>query len=250
MLDVVGGGRSAACPRDQSRPRRCQGAHRSSRDDDLEPSGRIELGDDADNIRVDAKANKIYVGYGNGALAIVDPVKALKIRDIRLDAHPESFQLDAGGATIFVNVPKARQIAVVDVAAGKVRTKISPRDVRSNYPMAIDYDKQRVLTVFRNPPKLITMNSRDGSAMISMDVCGDSDDVFVDQKRYRVYVSCGEGFIDVFDAVESGYVRSGHIRTVSGARTSLWVPELDRLFVAVRANGAEPAAIWVFRPEQ
>jgi hypothetical protein len=33
-----------------------------------------------------------------------------------------------------------------------------------------------------------------------------------------------------------------------GARTSLFVPELDRLYVAVRASGAEPAAIWVFKP--
>jgi hypothetical protein len=36
--------------------------------------------------------------------------------------------------------------------------------------------------------------------------------------------------------------------TIAGARTSLFVPELDRLFVAARANASEPAAIWVFRP--
>jgi hypothetical protein len=38
------------------------------------------------------------------------------------------------------------------------------------------------------------------------------------------------------------------IRTVPGARTSLFVPDLDRLFLAVRAERGEPAAIWVFRP--
>jgi hypothetical protein len=38
------------------------------------------------------------------------------------------------------------------------------------------------------------------------------------------------------------------IQTVSGARTSLFVPQLNRLFVAVRASGNERAALWVFRP--
>jgi hypothetical protein len=47
---------------------------------------------------------------------------------------------------------------------------------------------------------------------------------------------------------EPGYRRLARVPTVSGARTSLFVPELDRLFVAVRAGSNEPAAIWVFRP--
>jgi hypothetical protein len=38
------------------------------------------------------------------------------------------------------------------------------------------------------------------------------------------------------------------VPTVSGARTSLFVSELDRLYVAVRAQSNEPAAVWVFRP--
>jgi hypothetical protein len=88
---------------------------------------------------------------------------------------------------------------------------------------------------------------RDGSPVASTDSCGDADDVFVDAKRRRVYVSCGDGHIDVFDA-QDGYRRIAHIATVSGARTSLFVPEMDRLLLAVRASGGEPAAIWVYRP--
>jgi hypothetical protein len=72
--------------------------------------------------------------------------------------------------------------------------------------------------------------------------------VFVDRKRHRVYVSCGEGFIDVLEPGEAGYRRLARVPTVPGARTSLFVPELDRLFVAVRAVSNDPAAIWVFRP--
>ncbi|HEX3419456.1 MAG TPA: hypothetical protein VHT21_24105, partial [Stellaceae bacterium] len=40
------------------------------RGDDLAPIGRIELGEDADNVRVDTQRNRVLVGYGNGALAV------------------------------------------------------------------------------------------------------------------------------------------------------------------------------------
>jgi hypothetical protein len=61
-------------------------------------------------------------------------------------------------------------------------------------------------------------------------------------------VSCGEGVVDVIEPRQAGYARVAQVPTVPGARTALFVPELDRLFVAIRASGGEPAAIWVFRP--
>jgi hypothetical protein len=83
----------------------------------------------------------------------------------------------------------------------------------------------------------------------SFDTCRDADDVFVDARRRRIYVSCGEGVIDVFARSASGYERIGRIPTVAGARTSLFAPANDRLYLGVRASGTEPAAIWVFRPQ-
>jgi hypothetical protein len=94
----------------------------------------------------------------------------------------------------------------------------------------------------------VIISAADGSVVGSLDTCGDADDVFVDAKRHRVYVTCGAGMIDVFEDRGVSYQRIGQTSTVSGARTSLFVPEMDRLFVAVRASGSEPAAIWVFRP--
>jgi YVTN family beta-propeller protein len=215
---------------------------------DLKPSGRIELGDDADNIRVDIKANKVFIGYGSGALAVIDPTSRKKEADIALKGHPEAFQLDGAGTQIFVNVPDARQIAVVDRLTGKVSVTLPMNDARANFPMAIDNDAQRVLVVFRSPAKLMAFSVRDGARLANVDTCGDADDVFVDAKRHRVYVSCGEGFIDVFEPRGAGYERITHLATASGARTAVLVPELDRLFLAVRATGGEPASVWVYRP--
>ena len=223
------------------------GSVRVLRGEDLTQIGRIELGDDADNVRVDAKRHRVLVGYGKGALAVIDPATRTKTADFHLKAHPESFQIDETGSQVVVNVPDAREIAVVDLAAGGNRSWPT-QGAGSNFPMAIDDGAHRVLVAFRSPPTLMAFSSQDGRIIAKLEICGDADDVFVDSRRRRVYVTCGEGTVDVLEQDGAGYRRLAQVPTASGARTSLFVPELDRLFVAVRAGWNEPAAIWVFHP--
>ena len=90
---------------------------------------------------------------------------------------------------------------------------------------------------------------RSGKKLYSMETCGDSDDVFFDSKRSRAYVSCGEGFVEVIADRGNNYAEEAKLSTIGGARTSLFVPELDRYFLAVRASGQTPAAIWIFKPD-
>jgi len=209
---------------------------------------RIELGSDADNIRVDAAANRIFVGYGSGALAVIDPSTHSKVGDIPLKAHPEAFQIDPDSSQIFVNVPDARDITVVDRVSQKQIGEWPLADRGANFPMALDHVRRQVLVIFRAPAALGIFSMTDGKRIATAETCGDADDLFIDAKRARVYVSCGAGFLDVLEAKEATYRRIARIPTVSGARTSLFVPEMDRLVVAVRASSGEPAAIWIFRP--
>ncbi len=211
------------------------------------PGAVIPLGKDADNIRLETKTGTLFVGYGAGAIAAIDAAKRAKAAEWTLREHPEGFQLSPDGARIFANVPDAREIAVIDRASGKVTTWPA-RDARANFPMAIDDEGRRVLAVFRRPARLIAFATSDGKVAASAETCSDADDIFVDAVRRRLYVSCGEGVVDVFERSGDGYTRLAQIATVSGARTSFFVPELDRLCVGVRASGSEPAAIWVFRP--
>jgi len=217
---------------------------------DLALAGGIALGDDADNVRVDTWRNRLIVGYGKGALAVIDPQSRRKIGDITLRGHPESFQFNPTGTRIFVNVPDARQIAVVDVAAAREDSGLHMGSAgSSNFPMTVDTELHRVLVVFRNPRQLKVFDTENLDLLATVDTCGDADDVFVDQRRHRVYVSCGEGAIDVFTQSANSYQRIARLSTVPGARTSLYVPATDRLYVAARAASGEPAAIWIFRPE-
>jgi YVTN family beta-propeller protein len=215
---------------------------------ELTPVGQIALGEDADNVRVDDAAHRVFVGYGSGSLAVIDTGSQKKIADIKLKAHPESFQLERGGQRVFVNVPDAQQIAVVDRSTNRQIAAWPTNGLRANFPLALDESIGRVLVVFRHPAKVGAFSMNDGRLVSASAACGDSDDVFVDSKRRRLYVSCGEGFIDVLEPRADEYTTVERFPTSPGARTALFVPALDRLLLAVRATSTEPAAIWVYRP--
>jgi DNA-binding beta-propeller fold protein YncE len=214
----------------------------------LDEQQRIELGDDADNIRIAGDETQVIVGYGRGGLAVIDAETNRELADMALPAHPESFRLEEGGSRIFVNLPDAHAVAVVDRTTGRTLARWPTGALGGNFPMTLDRQRQRVLVVFRQPARLAAFSMQDGATVANAETCGDSDDVFFDEKHDRVYVSCGAGFLDVFAMKGPEYRRIDRIGTASGARTSLFVPELDRLFLAVRASAGEPAAIWVYRP--
>ena len=224
------------------------GSVRLYRGADYAETGRVDLGDDADNVRIDPDTRHVLVGYGAGAIATVDPATRSKIADFPLPVHPEGFQLDRKNNQILVNVPRAKAIAVLDSGSGQPKALWPMKESGANFPMALDEDAQRILVAFRAPARLAVFSARDGESVASVELCGDADDLFVDPKRGRIYVSCGEGFIDVFDARAGNYRRLARVPTVRGARTSYFVPSVDRLFLAVRAASLEPAAVWVYRP--
>jgi len=214
---------------------------------DLTLEGRIALGSDADNVRISPDGSRVLVGYGNGALAIIDSRTRAKVGDIPLKGHPESFRLDPGSSRIFVNVPDAQQIAVVELERRQTLAQWSTGTLRSNYPLALD-GAGHVLAVFRHPARIGVFDADRGSLVRSAGTCGDSDDIFIDSRRARVYVICGEGFVDAFSLNQGQLGRISRTSTAGGARTGLFVPETDRLYIAVRSGFSRSAAIWVLRP--
>src|SRR5258706_3793758 len=223
------------------------GSVRVLRGDDLRPIGRIDLAGDADNLRIDTAHRRVVVGYGNGALGVIDPQSQKLVADIPLKAHPESFRLAGDDQLVYINIPDAHEIAVVDLRARRQVSSWRMGEFSSNYPMMLDGARHELWVAFRSPSKLVALDLKTGVRIAALDSCSDADDVFVDAKRDRIYVSCGAGFVDVWRRHGVSYVKLESVVTVVGARTSLFVPDLGRLYLAVRATPTERAAIWVFR---
>lgn len=210
----------------------------------------IEYGDDADNLRYDSSRERIYVGFGGGALGELSS-DGKKFGEIELNSHPESFQLEKNSARIYVNLPKSRKIAVLDREKGTVLTTWGTGMSFNNYPMALDEQNHRLFVVTRLPARLLVIDTSNGKIVQTLSAVGDCDDVFYDQSRKRIYASGGEGAFSVFAQRDADHYKElARITTVKGARTSLFSPELDRLYLAVRRQGSTPAMIQVFEPMQ
>jgi DNA-binding beta-propeller fold protein YncE len=214
----------------------------------LAPIKRIAKLDDADNVRYDAAQSKVVVGYGKGALHMLDTGSSESAGDIRLSGHPESFQLERNGSRIFINVPDARHVAVVDRARREVTATWDVPGARANFPMALDEAGRRLFVGTRSPALMLVYDTDSGKVVAKAAIGGDTDDIFFDAERKRVYVICGEGRVDIFRQESADrYAQEGSVRTAARARTGLFVPGEGRLYVAAPTVDRTPARILVYR---
>ncbi|HEY2148655.1 MAG TPA: YncE family protein, partial [Pirellulales bacterium] len=165
----------------------------------LAPLKTIELKDDADNVRYDPAVRRFWVGYGDGGLAAIDLTNGEVLADIKLEAHPESFQLEMKGPRIFVNVPHARHIAVIDRDKESIVAKWRVNEAEANFPMALDEADHRLFIGCRKPAMLLVLDTETGKTVAAVGIVGDTDDLFYDAANKRIYVSGGDGRVTVLD---------------------------------------------------
>jgi DNA-binding beta-propeller fold protein YncE len=212
--------------------------------------GELRFEDDADNVRYDETSQKLYVGFGSGGIAVVNASDGKQVGSIKLSAHPEAFELEKKGSRVFVNVPNSRHVAVVDRDKGEVVARWKTDLAFANFPMALDEANHRLFVGCRNPSRLVVLNTDSGDVIAKTDISGDCDDLFYDTKRHRVYAICGAGKIDVIDQIDPNTYRvSTTIGTADGARTGLFVPERDLLFVAIPRRGSQQAEVRCYQIE-
>jgi len=207
----------------------------------------VSLAGDADNVRYDSDGKKIYVGYGNGGIAIVDANTFRLIKEIKLPGHPESFQLDKIAKKIYVNVPDVRQIDVIDLGKNEVTDQWKLTQAAANFPMSVDEINHRLFVGCRHSPTLLVIDTQTGKTIASFPIDGDTDDLFYNKATKEIYVSCGDGFVDVFkQSNANSYTSNGKITTHPGARTSLFVGDLNELIVASPSRLNRHASLLVY----
>lgn len=212
--------------------------------------------DDADNMRYDPNSKSVYVGYGEGSVGIINPTNYNIVGNIPLNGHPESFQIEyekqipsGQKHRIFINVPQSNSIEVVDDIQKRVVSKTWPiTNVQNNFPMALDEANHRLFVGTRDPPKLMVFDTNSGKAISVLDIANDADDIFYYAAKKQIYVSCGGGFINIFQQQDADHYNAiVSVPTAQGARTSLFVPELHRFYLAVPHIGNQESKILVYQ---
>jgi hypothetical protein len=119
--------------------------------------------------------------------------------------------------------------------------------VGANFPMALDEEGKRLFVGARSPALMLVYDTSSGRITAKLPICGDTDDLFYDRERRRVYVVCGAGTVEIFgETGERRLAREATVETSPRARTGLFVPEYGRLYVAAPAAGSAPARLLMF----
>ena len=200
----------------------------------------VDLGSDADDVRVDPRNGDAVVGYGDGGLAEIDPGTHRVVARVTFKGHPEGFALGSGGEA-WVNDPDDGAVLALDLDHGRELARWPTGDHRLNFPMALAPDDHSLTIAYRFPAALARLDSTSGQALSIEDTCGDADDLYLVGER--TLVVCGAGHVDVV----RGAATEARVETRGGARTGLYAPGTRTLYVALPARGGEPAAIWALQ---
>jgi DNA-binding beta-propeller fold protein YncE len=207
--------------------------------------------DDADNLRFDPKTKLAYLGYADGALGIIDTAAAKEIARVKLPKHPESFQLEQADNRIFVNVPGAKLVAVIDREKRTMVETWPMEKFQANFPMALDETNHRLFIGCRKPARLVILDTATGKPVTDLAISGDIDDLFYDANLKRLYLSCGDGFVDVIaQHTADTYQLLHRIPTRAGARTAFFSKDLNEFYLAVPQRGHQEAELRVFQTQK
>lgn len=209
----------------------------------------VKFMDDADNVRYNPRTHLVYVAHAEKALGVIDGQSFERKADIELPGSAEAFQLEKGRPRLYVNVPSPSQVVVIDTDQNKVVKSYPLKLAAANYAMALDEANHRLFLGCRKKPMVVVMDSESGQEITSVAIPADTDDVFFDAKRKRIYACCGEGFIAVIRQTDADhYELQEKIATVKDARTCFFDPETGRLYLGVpRQPGKEGPEIRVYQ---
>jgi len=203
---------------------------------------------DADNLRYDPQARLVYVAAQDGVLGAIDLQTMRKLPEIKLPSHPEAFATESGGRRLFVNVPKTDSVFVIDRSKTEVIGRWKLTKAKGNYTMAFDEAHSRLFVGCRNPASVVVLDSKTGCEVTTFPIGGETDCIFYDEKHQRIYATGAEGTLDVVEQVDADHYRVlAKLLTAPLARTCLFVPELDRLFVAVPQQKEHDAELRVYQ---
>ncbi len=212
---------------------------------------RIDIHSILDELQYDARAKQLYVGCmtpGKNGIAVIAIPEGKLLGKIPLQAKPQGIAVEEKGQRIFANVPSLNQVAVMDRESRALLVPWPLEDVQGNTPIALDEAHHRLFVGTRRPARMVVFDTLTGKPVTEVAIDGFADDLFYDPTRQRIYISCGEGFIDVIEQHDADhYQMLARVPTADDAATSAFSARLNRLYLGVPRSGKDPAEIRVFK---
>jgi DNA-binding beta-propeller fold protein YncE len=213
---------------------------------------KLSLG--ADLVDYDRRSRQLYVGHGGkdagngyGELAIINAISGRKAANLQVEAHPGAI-LIGDDARVFVTVPDEGHILVLDRKTHAIQQNWAVEGNPHTTSVALDEAHHRLFVGTRKPAMIVVLDSESGKEVVRMPTVDTLDGIFFDRATRRIYASGGEGFVDVQQQTDPDhYEPVAHLATRANARTSLLVPEMRELMVAIPKAADQLAEIRVFK---
>jgi DNA-binding beta-propeller fold protein YncE len=216
-------------------------------------AGKLKLSEDADDMIIDGAAHLLFVGHGGSdaanpaRIAIVDTNRFALVSNLPVATHPEGLDVDSGSGRLFANIEKSNEVAVIDTASKKIAAHWKLTKAANNVPLAFDAEHNLLYLACRTPGTVIALDAATGKEIASLPAADGADDLFYDPALRRVYVISGAGEVDAYQVDEARNLRAlGVLRTAAGAKTAVFDPAQNLLYVAIPGAGSNAAEIRVY----
>jgi DNA-binding beta-propeller fold protein YncE len=212
----------------------------------------VSLG--ADAIGYDPRSKEFYVGSGGGDankgegdLTIFNVANGAQVAALTMDAHAGGSLVEDRGEHVFVLVPEKAQVVVLDRKTRAQVAKWTIPGIQKDVAIALDEKRHRLFLGVRTPASIVVLDSDSGAVVASAPTLAPLDGLSFASATRRIYTTGGEGFVDVTQQIDADhYELIAHIPTGPIARTSVFVPEWHRLYVAVPRDKERGAELRVF----
>lgn len=220
--------------------------------------GSIKLELNADGIAYDDRTGYLYVANGGdeagknySLISIIDTAREQKIGDIRVESPAlEAMAIDTATNRLYVNLPESSSIAVIDLKKEAVVSTWPLTLGKKNMAFAIDPAHHRLYVGCRDTDvrgSIVILDTDTGHELHRLPIGGWVDSMFYDPAMGRIYASCGVGEVFTYERDQGDTFKALQTTdTAVMAKTSLYSPQLDRLYVAVPHLGDTTAKILVF----
>ena len=220
----------------------------------LEPGKSVGIGLGADLMAYDPQTKTLFLDHGGrdsnrgfGAVAVIDAQKEELIADIPTDLRPAAMVVEPSGPRLFVCVPSANQIFVMDRGSRSVVARYDLTTAKKPVSITLDAVNRRLFVLARNPAQLVVMDMDSGKTVASLPTVGESEDIFYDGAHKRLFATGLEGVVYCYRQLGAdSYALSGKVPVREHAGSSLLIPQLERFIVAVAQHDAQMPELWVF----
>lgn len=210
----------------------------------------IPLGKGVDHGVLNPVDKRYYVESGGAGatthvLSIIDTKTFKHVGDVAgLPGNSnEGMAVDRAGKTLYVNLTGTDEVGVVDLRSSQLVARWALPETHEAHAIVLDEPNRRLFVATRRPAQFIVFNIDTGNAVTSLPCVGVNSDMSFDVERKRIYVT-GSEKASVFEQRDADhYEHVADVPTAYRAKSSIFVPELGRLYVAVSGKGKPDAKL-------